>query len=397
LSALRSEDGRPAIGLVLTGGGARSAYQVGVLLALSELLPRARNPFPVIVGTSAGAVAASVLAAEAMHWHRAVAGLERVWSRFRSEQVFQVDPIHMLRSGLHWILALASGGLVLAPPKSMLDNSPLRELLGLHIDFTGVRRSIARGHLQAFAICATSYLTGTNVTFYDAHPSIKDWTRVQHLGRRIELGLDHVMASAAIPLLFPPMRLGEEYFGDGAMRQLMPLSPAIHLGADRLLIIGARSQSDAGVLQADRFRPVMPTPGEIFGYMLDTLFTDQIYADLEQLERINELVRAAPEEAHGLRAIETLMLAPSVDPRDIAARHADEMPLSLRTLLRVIGGRDASNSQLASYLLFESGYTRELIEHGYRDAMQARHTLLAFMTGETVPVQEAPTVVAQAK
>jgi NTE family protein len=396
LSPERSEDGRPVVGLVLTGGGARSAYQVGVLRALSELLPRARNPFPVIVGTSAGAVAASVLAAEAPHWHRAVAGLERVWANFRSEQVFHVDPIHMLRSGLHWVLALVSGGLVLSPPKSLLDNSPLRELLGMHIDFAGVRRSIARGHLQAFAICSTSYATGQSVSFFDAHSSIPEWTRVQHVGRRTELCLDHVMASAAIPLLFPPMRLGEEYFGDGAMRQLMPLSPAIHLGADRLLIVGARAQRDAGVL-GDHAYPVMPSPGEIFGYMLDTLFTDQIYADLEQLMRINELVRLAPASSHGLKAVETLMLAPSEDPREVAARHAGEMPAAVRTLLRVIGGRDASNSQLASYLTFETGYTQELIELGYHDAMELRGALLAFMSGEKVPPVQAAAVVAQAR
>jgi NTE family protein len=380
------------VGLVLTGGGSRSAYQVGVLLALSELLPRARNPFQVIVGTSAGAVAASVIAAEAPHWHRAVAGLERVWANFRSEQVFRVDPMHMLRAGLHWTLALLSGGLVLSPPKSLLDNTPLRELLDVHVDFAGIRRSIARGHLRAFALCATSYLSGHSVAFYDGIPSITDWSRVQHVGRRSELTLNHVMASAAIPLLFPPMRLGEEFFGDGAMRQLNPLSPAIHLGADRLLIIGVRARGEAGVL-GDRTYPMMPTPGEILGYMLDTLFTDQIYGDLEQLGRINQLVDLAPQAAHGLHTVETLMLAPSLDPREIAARHSDQIPQALRALLRVIGGHDASGSQLASYLTFEAGYTRALIELGYKDAMDMRRTLLAFMSGEVLPpLLEAPPV-----
>src|SRR6202007_2871580 len=226
---------RPSVGLVLTGGGSRSAYQIGVLLALAELLPRSRNPFQIIVGTSAGAVAASVLAAEAHHWRRAVAGLERVWANFRSSQVFHVDAPHMLRAGAHWVLALMSGGLVLAPPKSILDNSPLRELLGVHVDCPGIRRSIARGHLRAFALCSTSYSTGHSVAFFDGVDSIPDWARVQRVGCRTELTLDHVMASAGIPLLFPPIRIGEEYFGDGAMRQLHPLSPAIHLGADRLL------------------------------------------------------------------------------------------------------------------------------------------------------------------
>ena len=386
---------RPTVGLVLTGGGSRSAYQVGVLLALAELLPRSRNPFQIIVGTSAGAVAASVLAAEAHHWRRAVAGLERVWANFRSSQIFHVDAPHMLRAGAHWVLALVSGGMVLSPPKSLLDNTPLRELLGVHVDCDGIRRSIARGHLRAFALCSTSYSTGQSVAFYDGIDSIGDWSRVQRIGRRTQFTLDHLMASAAIPLLFPPMKIDEDYFGDGAMRQLHPLSPAIHLGADRLLIIGVRARRAAGVV-VNRLQTLMPTPGEIFGYMLDTLFTDQIYGDLEQLERINTLVHSAPEAARGERLVETLMLAPSVDPREIAARHAAEMPPGLRALLRVIGGRDASGYQLASYLTFEAGYTRALIELGYRDAMEARSAVLAFMSGEKLPQVMTAAGVAQA-
>jgi len=386
---------RPTVGLVLTGGGSRSAYQVGVLLALAEMLPRARNPFQVIVGTSAGAVAASVLAAEAHHWRRAVAGLERVWANFQSSQVFHVDASHMLRAGAHWVLALISGGTVLSPPKSVLDNSPLRELLGVHVDCSGIRRSIERGHVRAFALCASSYSTGRTVAFFDGIDSIRDWSRVQRIGVRTQLTLDHLMASAAIPLLFPPIRIGDEYYGDGAMRQVHPLSPAIHLGADRLLIIGVRARRAAGV-QVNRLPPIMPTPGEIFGYMLDTLFTDQIYSDLEQLERFNELVHAAPQAARGGRPIETLMLAPSVDPRELAARHAREIPRGLRVLLRVIGGRDVSGDQLASYLTFEAGYTRALIELGYRDAMEARSALMAFMSGEKLPQVMTAAGVAQA-
>lgn len=393
--ASRRRDQRPVLALVLTGGGSRSAYQIGVLRALAEICPRGRNPFQIIVGTSAGAVAASVLAAEAVHWRRAVAGLEEVWSNFRSEQVYRVDSAHMLRSGIHWLLSLVSGGLLLSPPKSLLDNTPLRELLRLRVDWSGIRKSIDRGHLKALALCATSYVTGQSVAFFDGRDHIKEWARAQRLGRRVTLTLDHLMASVAIPLLFPPMRLGEEHFGDGAMRQISPLSPAVHLGADRLLIVGVRARRAAGVA-VSRLPIEPPTPGQIFGFMLDTLFTDQIYGDLEQLERINELVRVAPDRAHGARYIDTLMLAPSVDPREVAARHIDEMPRSVRALLRVIGAKDASGSQLASYLLFEAGYTRELIEMGYRDAMEARCALSAFITGEQLPSVLTSPGVAQA-
>jgi NTE family protein len=376
---------RPTMGLVLTGGGARAAYQVGVLQALTELLPRARNPFPVIVGTSAGAVAASVLAAQAHHWRAAVAGLVEVWSNFRASQVFKVDTGHMLMSGVRWVAALASGGVVATTPSSLLDNSPLRELLTSRIDWAGVRTSIERGHLRGLALSSTCYQTGQSIAFFDGAETIQDWARTQRAGRRETLGLDHVMASVALPVLFAPVDLGGRYFGDGSMRQINPLSPAIHLGADRLLIIGVRAPSEGGVTPASGPAP-MPSPGQIFGFMLDTLFTDQVYADVEQTDRFNQLADFLPEgvatEPRALRHVDTLMLAPSVDPRVIAARHVKEMPRGLRALLHVVGAKDTDGSQLSSYLLFERGFTQELIALGYYDAMQTRDTLLDFMGRE---------------
>jgi NTE family protein len=370
----------PRCGLVLTGGGARSAYQVGVLKALAELLPpKAHCPFPIVTGTSAGAVSAAVLAADPLRFRAAVHNLERVWRGFHVDQVFRSDTFTVLRSGLHWLLALVSGGLLARPPKSLLDNSPLRRLLARRVDFARIAAAIRSGSLEGLALSATGYTSAHSVAFFDATPAIGPWERVLHSGERAVLCLDHLMASLAVPFLFPPVRIGEQYFGDGAMRQLAPLSPAIHLGADRLLVIGVRAQGDRGALPPVG-TPASPTPGQIFGFMLDTLFNDQIQADLERLERVNQM--AASFKGGAYRHVEATIISPSEDLRRIAARHATDLPRSLRTLMRTMGAYNANGTQLMSYLMFESSYTRELIQLGYDDAM-ARHAELTRVVGQS--------------
>jgi NTE family protein len=346
------------LGLVLTGGGARSAYQVGVLKGIADLLRRGSAcPFPIISGTSAGAVSAIALASDAAHFRRSVYGIERVWRDFRVHQVFKADAASMLKSGLHWFLAFLTGGWLVQPPHSLFDNTPLWELLRKELNFDGIPRSLYRKHLRAIGICATCYGDADSVTFYAA-PSVDPWSRVFRKGMPARLNLDYLMASLAIPFLFRPVLLHGAYYGDGAMRQTSPLSPAIHLGANRLLIISVNDPLPTGLAQ--QRPPVEPTFGQMFGFMLDSLFMDTLNADLERINNYNE--------SAGMQRIESLLLAPSRDVNEIARRHVHELPQAMRVLLRALGAQSSPNSLLLSYLLFERGFTREMIDLGYEDA-----------------------------
>ncbi|MCH8335306.1 MAG: patatin-like phospholipase family protein [Proteobacteria bacterium] len=387
-------------GLVLPGGGARGAFQVGVLKAIAEILPPGCvNPFHVISGTSAGAINSIVLASKARRYRVAAAELERVWGHFRSAQVFRTGSMTMLKSSLHWLSSIVLGGYLVGTPRSLLDNSPLRALLSRNIRFSRIQASIDAGFLHAVAITAAGYGSARSMSFYQAATGTRPWSRTRRAGVRQQLNLDHLMASIAVPMIFPPVSIGGEYFGDGAMRQATPLSPAIHLGADRILVIGVRDET--GHPSADPHRQQnFPTFGEIAGYMLDTLFMDGLYSDLERMIRINQLVDAVPPAARTgalekMRPIDTMVIVPSKDLRAIAYKHRREMPLPVRALLRGIGGRNRGESPLLSFLLFEQSYTEELIALGYSDAMSERDQLLDFVTGKEVPRLFAPDWVTQ--
>ncbi len=383
-------------GLVLPGGGARGAYQVGVLKAVATLLPRgAPNPFAVISGTSAGAINAAVLAARARRFGDAIADMERVWRGFHAGQVYRADAPAMLKSSLHWFAALTLGGLGVHNPRSLLDNTPLAELLSRQIRFSRIRNAISRGHLDALALTATAYGPGRSVTFYEGRDDLTPWRRVRREGRQVRLGLEHVLASAAVPLVFPPVFLRGQWYGDGAVRQVAPLSPAVHLGADRLLVVGVRDEHpDPEPTEADK--PPYPSLGQLGGYLLDSLFLDSLYSDLERLTRINQMLDQLPGDLplegtpSRLRRIDTLIIVPSEDVRDVAGRHAHELPRPVRLLLRGLGANNPGGRQLLSYLLFESGFTGELVDLGYSDAMARRDDLEAFLHAPRMPRLDAP-------
>jgi NTE family protein len=379
----------PRVGLVLPGGGARGAYQVGVLKAIGDLLPRrAPNPFAVLSGTSAGAISTVVLASRARVFRAAVGELERVWANFESGQVFRCDPLTMLRSSLHWFAAIVAGGLGVANPRSLLDNEPLWALLRRRISFDAIQDNIEAGFLDAIAVTAAGYGSARSLTFYQARPDARPWDRVRRKGRPTVLSLEHLMASIAVPMIFPPVRIGPEYFGDGAMRQATPLSPALRLGAERILVIGVRNEVP-DPLPAPGEPVPYPTFGRVAGYMLDALFLDGLSSDLESLTRINLMLEQLPGrtlsgEFGALRHTEALIVLPSRDVRDIALRYVAEMPRSIRVLLRGLGALNYGGRQLLSYLLFESGYTRELIALGYADAMARKEELQDFLAGKPV-------------
>ena len=373
------------LALVLSGGGARAAYQAGLLKGIAERFPELE--VQILTGVSAGAINALYLAAQEAPFDAAVDGLVRHWSGLSPEQVFRVDVRWLGKNVLRWGARLVSGGMRGAPQvRGLVDTAPLRaylrHVLGVGDEpIPGIERNLEQGRLKAVALITTSYTTGQTIVWVQGR-DIQLWERPNRRSRQARLTVEHAMASAALPIFFPAIRLGDEWFGDGGIRLAAPLSPALHLGASRILAVSTRY--NRSVSEADR--PSItgyPPPAQVVGVLLNAIFLDLIDQDAIRLERMNRLLRKLPEEEReGMRIVELMVLRPSRDLGRLAREYEPRLPGAFRFMTRGLGTRETESADALSLIMFQEDYLRRLIEIGYEDAIARADEIGAFLAGE---------------
>ncbi|CAH1077717.1 patatin-like phospholipase family protein [Candidatus Nitrotoga sp. 1052] len=381
------------LGLILTGGGARVAYQVGVLKAIAEFLPRhAHNPFPIICGTSSGSLNAVTLAVNARSFRKGVQYLLNIWKNSHVEHVYRTDPVGVLKNSSRWFagLILSSMGINKLNQVSLLDNAPMVAMLEATLPYEKIQENIDAGHLHALSITASGYGSGCSVTFYQGVEEIPPWKRAHRLGIPTKIEPKHLLASSAIPFIFPAVLLNREYFGDGSMRQIAPISSALHLGATRVLIIGlGHSEEEQNRSNVCDY----PSLAQIAGHVMDSIFLDSLEVDVERLQRINHSIGMLTEDAQqqiNWRHVDVLVIEPSQAIEQIAQRYAMHLPWTIRFLLRGIGAMRRSGANLVSYLLFEKNFCRAMIELGYQDALKQKQEILAFINQRGKAAESLP-------
>jgi NTE family protein len=380
-------------GLILSGGGARAAYQVGVLKAIHKILPKGHyNPFDVISGTSAGAINGVALASYAENYRMGIKHLERIWMHFTPEQIYRTDFLGISHGLMKIMRSLIIGRRFKNDPVSLLNNQPLRDLLDEVIKFDQIQNAIDNGALHALAVNCSGLDSGESVAFFQGHYSITNWDRHRRIGKRTRVTLDHLMASSAIPMIFPSVKLHGEYYADGAVRQLAPISPALHMGAEKVMVIGVSGIAHKRK-EHIRENPSYPSPAKIMGHMLNAAFLDSMEADVERLSRINRTVEKIPEEIRKeqgmeLKTIDLLEINPSRSIDQIAGEHAHEIPRALKMAIGGSGNASQNGSGILSYLLFSQGFCKSLIDLGYSDGMARRDEIREFFSDH---FEEQPT------
>ena len=385
----------PGIALVLQGGGARAAYQVGVLKAVSEILGHPEeNPFPIITGTSAGAINAAVLAVNADNFARGVEILLQVWENFLPHHVYRTDFPGVAKNSITWMSAFLFGAVSKNHKVSLFDNSPLGDLIARHIPLERIGRHLEAGVLRAVSVTASGYSSGQNCAFFQAAPDVQGWRRSQRVGIRVsQLRAEHLMASSAIPFAFPATKINREFFGDGSIRQMAPVSPALHLGATRVFVVGtAKLVKDMPVRINGELYPSL---AQIAGHAMASIFLDTLAVDIELLQRVNATLTVVDpdrlkQSGMNLNHVDVCVACPNEPLETLAFKHVGDLPWTTRFLMRSIGAMRRGGATLASYMLFDHRYCKALIEMGYADTMKRRDEIAIFFDASACPL---PTII----